>query len=157
MYCELNKYTILNINFDRNLDFKKKVDFIIELLYSQIKDRIVSIFEIDPKKDSIIYDLGLPYGESKNISNRYLYLLNIQLTKNSLRQVVEDESFCLGYIAIIVGLLEESKINEILILPIDSLYKSGLKIYSMDRDSLSLYISNSKINDIDEELIRMIT
>lgn len=147
-----NKYIVLNIDFPNRYSTEYdnlKYDAIASFIYSQMEDGKCSLFEMEPTKNSIIYDITSLYKETKINSKNCLYTNGINLSKVDIRNLVEESDFYLGHLLIIISELNEEKIIDLVNLWNDEVYKTGLEFFKMDSDGLSFYWYNP-INSLAE-------
>ena len=147
------KYQILSLNFINELGsaiLYSKFKYISDFIFRQLQERSVFLFEMSPTKTSILYDIA-PESEYHTInSKKVIYTKNLNLSKKIISMIVEDESFYLGHLLIIIGTFSRSKISDISNMWED-LLETGIEYFKMGTDGDSFYWCNPQINSAEEE------
>jgi len=140
---KINKYSLINYNFDFDEIGDTTNNHIVDLIYPILKERFAYLFEYKPQKHSLIYELSNSYQMKKILGKKFLYTTkSIQLTKEDLILIVETSDFYLGHLAIIISELEEEKIDSLVVFWENEIIRAGLKMIRMDSDGLSLLFYN---------------
>ncbi|MBW4755899.1 hypothetical protein KZO77_12875 [Prevotella melaninogenica] len=147
------KYQMLSLNFINEFDtaiLYSKFKYISDFIFRQVQERSVFLFEMSPTKTSILYDIA-PESEYHTInSKKVIYTKNLNLSKKIISMIVEDESFYLGHLLIIIGTFSRSKISDISNMWED-LLETGIEYFKMGNDGESFYWCNPQINSAEEE------
>ena len=150
---EYNRYQILNLNFINELDTEfldSKLKYISDFIFRQVQGKSVFLFEMKPTKTSILYDID-PESEYHTINSRkVIYTKNLNLSKKVISMIVEDESFYLGHLLIIIGTFSRSKTSNISNMW-ENLLETGIEYFKMGNDGESFYWCNPQINSAEEE------
>ena len=150
---EYKRYQILNLNFINELDtvtLDSKFKYISDFIFRQVQERSVFLFEMSPTKTSILYDIDSESEYHTINSKKVIYTKNLNLNKKIISMIVEDESFYLGHLLIIIGTFSRSKISDISNMWED-LLETGIEYFKMGNDGDSFYWCNSQINSAEEE------
>ena len=147
------KYQILSLNSINEFDtaiLYSKLKYISDFIFRQVQEKVVFLFEMSPTKTSILYDID-PESEYHTINSRkVIYTKNLNLSKKVISMIVEDESFYLGHLLIIIGTFSRSKISNISNMWED-LLETGIEYFKMGNDGESFYWCNPQINSAEEE------
>ena len=147
---EYNRYQILNLNFINELDIvtlDSKLKYISDFIFRQVQGKSVFLFEMKPTKTSILYDID-PESEYHTINSRkVIYTKNLNLSKKVISMIVEDESFYLGHLLIIIGTFSRNNISNMW----ENLLETGIEYFKMGNDGESFYWCNPQINSAEEE------
>ncbi len=138
------KYEILNLDFVGEsklpiLDSKYK--YISDFMFRQIQGKFVFLFEMNPTKTSVLYDIDTECVYHTINSRKVIYTNNINLNKEIILKIVEDESFYLGHLLFVIGLLKEDKVINISNMW-ENLLETGLEYFRMGNDGESFYWCN---------------
>ena len=147
------KYQILSLNFIDELDTEilySRFKYISDFIFRQVQGKSVFLFEMKPTKTSILYDID-PENEYHSINSRkVIYTKNLNISKKVISMIVEDESFYLGHLLIIIGTFSRSKIS-IISNMWEDLLETGIEYFKMGNDGESFYWCNPQINSAEEE------
>lgn len=147
------KYQILSLNSINEFDtaiLYSKLKYISDFIIRQVQGKSVFLFEMKPTKTSILYDID-PESEYHTINSRkVIYTKNLNLSKKVISMIVEDESFYLGHLLIIIGTFSRSKIS-IISNMWENLLETGIEYFKMGNDGESFYWCNPQINSAEEE------
>ena len=147
------KYQILSLNFINKLGsaiLYSKFKYISDFIFRQVQERSVFLFEMTPTKTSILYDIA-PESEYHTInSKKVIYTKNLNLSNKIISMIVEDESFYLGHLLIIIGTFSRSKISDISNMWED-LLETGIEYFKMGNDGESFYWCNSQKKTAEKE------
>ena len=147
---EYNRYQILNLNFINELDIvtlDSKLKYISDFIFRQVQGKSVFLFEMKPTKTSILYDID-PESKYHSINLRkIIYTKNLNLSKKVISMIVEDESFYLGHLLIIIGTFSRNNISNMW----ENLLETGIEYFKMGNDGESFYWCNPQINSAEEE------
>ena len=150
---EYNRYQILNLNFINELDtvtLDSKFKYISDFIFRQVQGKSVFLFEMKSTKTSILYDID-PESEYHTInSKKVIYTKNLNLSKKKISMIVEDESFYLGHLLLIIGTFSRSKISDISNMWED-LLETGVEYFKMGNDGESFYWCNSQKESAEKE------
>ncbi len=150
---EYKRYQILNLNFINELDtvtLDSKFKYIANFIFRQVQGKSVFLFEMKPTKTSILYDID-PESEYHTINSRkVIYTKNLNLSKKVISMIVEDESFYLGHLLIIIGTFSRNKIS-IISNMWENLLETEIEYFKMSNDGESFYWCNPQINSAEEE------
>ena len=150
---EYKRYQILNLNFINELDTEildSKFKYISDFIFRQVQERSVFLFEMSPTKTSILYDIDSESEYHTINSKKVIYTKNLNLNKKIISMIVEDESFYLGHLLIIIGTFSRSKISDISNMWED-LLETEIEYFKMGNDGDSFYWCNPQINSAEEE------
>ena len=124
--------------------------YISDFIFRQVQGKSVFLFEMKPTKTSILYDID-PESEYHSINSRkVIYTKNLNLSKKVISMIVEDESFYLGHLLIIIETFSKSKISNISNMWED-LLETGIEYFKMGNDGESFYWCNPQINSAEGE------
>ena len=147
------KYQILSLNSINEFDtaiLYSKLKYIPDFIFRQVQEKAVFLFEMSPTRTSILYDID-PESEYHTInSKKVIYTKNLNLSKKLISMIVEDESFYLGHLLIIIGTFSRNKISNISNMWED-LLETGIEYFRMGNDGESFYWCNPQINSAEEE------
>lgn len=147
---EYKRYQILNLNFMNELDtviLDSKLKYISDFIFRQVQGKAVFLFEMSPTKTSILYDID-PESEYHTINSRkVIYTKYLNLSKKVISMIVEDESFYLGHLLIIIGTFSRNNISNMW----ENLLETGIEYFKMGNDGESFYWCNPQINSAEEE------
>ena len=138
------KYEILNLDFidESELFFSdSKSKYISDFMSHQIQGKPVFLFEMNPTKTSVLYDIDTECVYHTINSRKVIYTNNINLNKEIILKIVEDESFYLGHLLFVIGLLKEDKVINISNMW-ENLLETGLEYFRMGNDGESFYWCN---------------
>ena len=150
---EYKRYQILNLNFINELDTEildSKFKYISDFIFHQVQGKSVFLFEMKPTKTSILYDIDSESEYHTINSKKVIYTKNLNLNKKIISMIVEDESFYLGHLLIIIGTFSRSKISDISNMWED-LLETEIEYFKMGNDGDSFYWCNPQINSAEEE------
>ena len=144
------KYQILSLNFINEFDtaiLYSKLKYISDFIFRQVQGKAVFLFEMSPTKTSILYDID-PESEYHTINSRkVIYTKYLNLSKKVISMIVEDESFYLGHLLIIIGTFSRNNISNMW----ENLLETGIEYFKMGNDGESFYWCNPQINSAEEE------
>lgn len=140
---KIEKYNVTVFTFEQNEVGDTNNLHIIDIIYSAVKEKLVYLFEYKPQKYSLIYDLSNDYLEVKKFGEKYLYTSKpTTLTKEDLTMIVEDSSFYLGHLAIILSDLNENSLSSLIMSWRKEFSLAGVKMVRMDFDGLCVLFYN---------------
>ena len=144
------KYQILSLNSINEFDtaiLYSKLKYISDFIFRQVQGKAVFLFEMSPTKTSILYDID-PESEYHTINSRkVIYTKYLNLSKKVISMIVEDESFYLGHLLIIIGTFSRNNISNMW----ENLLETGIEYFKMGNDGESFYWCNPQINSAEEE------
>lgn len=146
---DFNKYSVLNADFSNNynLEYEKlKYSFITNFIYTHIQNKKCFLFEMMPKNNSILYEVTSSNKEIKINGKKCLYTSNINLSKEDICKIINEEEFYLGHLLIVINEISENNLFNIANLWSNEIFKTGLEFFKMDSDGLSFYWYNPKDN-----------
>ena len=147
------KYQILSLNSINEFDtaiLYSKLKYISDFIFRQVQEKVVFLFEMSPTKTSILYDIDSESEYHTINSKKVIYTKNLNLNKKIISMIVEDESFYLGHLLIIIGTFSRSKISDISNMWED-LLETEIEYFKMGNDGDSFYWCNPQINSAEEE------